>query len=111
MCISRISLAMCIISAVYYSVNTTLMSSVPSNDAARTTGTSAPDHPFSFHGSRVTSMICTAVPLLSWHARGSSVAVDAGMWECTYLSAEAFINTNHPLGPKEVPAVGFPTYW
>ena len=52
-------------------------------------------------------MICTAVPVLSWHATGSCVAADVGMWECTYSSAEAFINTNHLLGPKKVSAVGF----
>ena len=38
--------------AGYYSVNTTVMSSVPSNVAAHATATSAPDHPVWFHGSR-----------------------------------------------------------
>ena len=60
---------------------------------------------------QVCSMICNAVPLLSLHARGSSVAADAGMWECSYSSVEAFITTNHLLVPKKVPAVAFPTPW
>ena len=38
--------------AGYYSVNTIVMSSVPSNVAAHATATSAPDHPVWFHGSR-----------------------------------------------------------
>ena len=35
--------------AGYYSVNTIVMSSVPSNVAAHATATSAPDHPVWFH--------------------------------------------------------------
>ena len=38
--------------AGYYSVNTIVMSSVPSNVAAHATATSAPDHSVWFHGSR-----------------------------------------------------------
>ena len=38
--------------AGYYSVNTIVMSSVPSNVAAHATATSAPDHPVWLHGSR-----------------------------------------------------------
>ena len=53
MCISGISLAMCIISVcrILFSQHC-CMSSVPSNVAAHATATSAPDHSVWFHGGR-----------------------------------------------------------
>ena len=43
-------LSECLFFFGYYSVNTIVMSSVPSNVAAHATATSAPDHPVWFHG-------------------------------------------------------------